>query len=160
MISPSIHRVDVHVGNRVRTRRRLRGMSQGDLARACDITFQQIQKYERGANRVSASRLYQLAGVLGVTPGWFFVGLDQVDGDAEASEGEELRRAICQDFDVVKLLDSLVAMSPIKRKLVLNFATQAVGMIDEIAATQRFTVGGGASENERRDIARLAAASA
>lgn len=59
--------VDVAVGDRIRNRRRHLGFSQGDLAKACGITFQQIQKYERGANRVSASRLMQLAKILQTT---------------------------------------------------------------------------------------------
>lgn len=64
--------VDAYVGLRIRQRRSLLGMSQTVLGDAINLTFQQVQKYERGANRVSASKLYQLAGVLNVTPGWFF----------------------------------------------------------------------------------------
>ena len=54
------HPVDVHVGGRVRLRRTLLGMSQEKLGEALELTFQQIQKYERGTNRISASRLYQI----------------------------------------------------------------------------------------------------
>lgn len=64
--------VDVHVGKRLRLRRTLLGMSQEQLAAAVGVTFQQIQKYERGANRVSASRLYDVARVLGVDISFFF----------------------------------------------------------------------------------------
>jgi transcriptional regulator with XRE-family HTH domain len=67
--------VDHHVGNRTREARLALDMSQTDLAHACGITFQQIQKYENGANRVSASRLWQFAAVLGKPIGWFFEGL-------------------------------------------------------------------------------------
>lgn len=64
--------VDVHVGKRVRLRRTLLGMSQEKLARAIGLTFQQVQKYERGANRVGASRLFQLSRVLDVPVSFFF----------------------------------------------------------------------------------------
>ncbi len=64
--------VDVHVGQRVRQRRVLCGLSQTELAKAIDLTFQQLQKYERGMNRISASKLWQLSLVLGVPVQWFF----------------------------------------------------------------------------------------
>ncbi len=61
--------VDIHVGSRLRQRRTLLGMSQEKLAAAFGVSFQQIQKYERGANRVSASRLHQLTRILNVPVG-------------------------------------------------------------------------------------------
>lgn len=64
--------VDIHVGGRVRLRRTLLGLSQDKLARAIGVSFQQLQKYERGTNRISASRLYALSKVLGVGISWFF----------------------------------------------------------------------------------------
>lgn len=64
--------VDAHVGNRIRLRRTLLGLSQEKLAEALGLTFQQVQKYERGANRVSASRLHELSRVLDVPIGFFF----------------------------------------------------------------------------------------
>jgi transcriptional regulator with XRE-family HTH domain len=64
--------VDIHVGSRIRLRRTLLGLSQDKLAKDIGVSFQQLQKYERGTNRVSASRLYALAQVLDVTVGWFF----------------------------------------------------------------------------------------
>ncbi|WP_343717503.1 helix-turn-helix transcriptional regulator [Inquilinus sp.] len=67
--------VDVHVGTRLRQRRTLLGMSQEKLAAAFGVSFQQIQKYERGANRVSASRLHQLTRILNVPVGYFFEGM-------------------------------------------------------------------------------------
>ena len=89
------HPVDVHVGNKIRLRRRLLGMSQSAVSGAVGISFQQLQKYESGANRVGASRLYQLAGVLGVAPSAFFRGLDGGDNRQPDTIGpldaEELR---------------------------------------------------------------------
>ena len=67
--------VDVHVGNRLRQRRTLLGMSQEKLAAAFGVSFQQIQKYERGANRISASRLHLLTQILDVPVTYFFEGL-------------------------------------------------------------------------------------
>jgi len=69
--------VDVHVGQRVRHRRVELGMSQEKLGRALGLTFQQVQKYERGANRVGASRLFDLARVLDVPISFFFEGLEE-----------------------------------------------------------------------------------
>ena len=64
--------VDIHVGNRLRARRILLGISQEKLADSVDLTFQQVQKYERGTNRISASRLYQFAKILDVPVAYFF----------------------------------------------------------------------------------------
>jgi transcriptional regulator with XRE-family HTH domain len=76
--------IDVHVGNRIRMRRMLVGMSQDKLSETLGVTFQQLQKYEKGSNRVSASRLYRLAQVLGVPVQYFFEGLPK--GAEEAVE--------------------------------------------------------------------------
>ena len=64
--------VDVHVGSRMRQRRTLLGMSQSKVGDAVGLTFQQIQKYERGSNRISSSRLYEFAKVLDVPVSYFF----------------------------------------------------------------------------------------
>jgi transcriptional regulator with XRE-family HTH domain len=64
--------IDKHVGSRVRMRRLLVGMSQEKLGTALGITFQQIQKYEKGSNRIGASRLQEIAGILGVQVSYFF----------------------------------------------------------------------------------------
>lgn len=75
------HPVDIHVGDRLRARRTILGYTQNGLAETVGLTFQQIQKYERGINRIGASRLYHLAQVLGVPVGYFFEGLDDSIGD-------------------------------------------------------------------------------
>ena len=69
-------RVDDHVGARMRLRRTLLGMTQEQLAAVLGISYQQIQKYETGANRVSAGRLYEIAERMGVEVGYFFEGVD------------------------------------------------------------------------------------
>src|SRR5258706_10394778 len=68
---------DVHVGARVRLRRTLLGLSQEKLGEAIGLTFQQVQKYERGANRIGASRLWELSGVLDVPVQFFFGEMSQ-----------------------------------------------------------------------------------
>ena len=76
------HPVDVHVGKRIKTRRLVRGWTQDELAKAVDLSFQQVQKYERGSNRVSAGRLYELSKALNVPIQYFFD--DYVDEDPNA----------------------------------------------------------------------------
>lgn len=66
------HPVDIHVGSRVRLRRTMLGMSQEKLGEAVGLTFQQIQKYERGANRIGSSRIYQFSRILDVPVSFFF----------------------------------------------------------------------------------------
>lgn len=78
--------IDVHVGKRLRQRRSLLGMSQEKLGEAVGVTFQQIQKYERGANRIGASRLYQFSIILAVSIAYFFEDMPsdpQTDGVSE-----------------------------------------------------------------------------
>jgi transcriptional regulator with XRE-family HTH domain len=70
--APGPHPIDQHVGARVRLRRTLLGMSQERLGAALGVTFQQVQKYERGTNRISSSRLWQLSKVLDVPVSFFF----------------------------------------------------------------------------------------
>ena len=79
--------IDVHLGRRLRRRRRLLGLTQQELARACGVRFQQIQKYECAANRMSAARLWQLAEALEAPISYFFEGL--VDGHAPIPTRED-----------------------------------------------------------------------
>lgn len=73
---------DVHVGQRIKEARTIRGLSQQALGKTASISFQQVQKYENGVNRVSPDRLVAFAEALSVTPGWFFEGKDGVIGKA------------------------------------------------------------------------------
>jgi transcriptional regulator with XRE-family HTH domain len=74
--------IDVHVGSRVRLRRNMLGLSQEKLGEAIGLTFQQVQKYERGANRIGASRLHDLSRVLDVPVSFFFDDMDPVRAPA------------------------------------------------------------------------------
>jgi transcriptional regulator with XRE-family HTH domain len=76
------HRVDVHVGTRIHQRRALLGLNQSQLGKAVGVTFQQIQKYERGSDRVGSSRLYEIAKVLDVPVAYFF---DEIPSSSERS---------------------------------------------------------------------------
>ena len=72
--------VDVHVGSRVRLRRMLLGLSQEKLGERLGLTFQQVQKYEKGVNRIGASRLFELSKVLGVSVGFFYDEAPEITG--------------------------------------------------------------------------------
>ncbi len=82
--------VDIHVGQRLRLRRTLLGISQEKLGDAVNLTFQQIQKYERGANRVSASRIYEFAQVLDVPVSYFF---EEMNDQTKATQGRRIAPA-------------------------------------------------------------------
>ncbi len=76
---------DIQVGQRLRQARTLAGMSQGRLGEAVGVTFQQVQKYEKGLNRIGASRLMQFSNILNVTPAYFFDGIQPADGEANGN---------------------------------------------------------------------------
>ncbi len=85
--------IDVHVGQRVRQRRVLCGLSQTELANAIGLTFQQLQKYERGMNRISASKLWQISQVLVVPVQWFFKEfVEPKDEDDKRKESFQMKR--------------------------------------------------------------------
>ncbi len=96
MSASSPHPVDIHVGKQLRLKRTILGMSQETIGTAIGVTFQQIQKYERGINRMGASRLYDFSKLLNVPVSYFFEGLSQgneqavynVQGMAESSAPE------------------------------------------------------------------------
>jgi transcriptional regulator with XRE-family HTH domain len=94
--------IDVHVGNRIRMRRLLLGMNQETLANALGLTFQQVQKYEGGANRVSASRLSAMAEILGVPISYFFGDL-RAD-DAEVSPEDQRWREYLQRPETIEFI--------------------------------------------------------
>ena len=82
--------IDVEVGGKIKAQRRLVGMSQDTLAARLGVTFQQIQKYEKGANRVSSSRLAMIAETFGVPPAYFFPGADVEPGQTVSASAPEL----------------------------------------------------------------------
>jgi transcriptional regulator with XRE-family HTH domain len=90
--------VDSHVGQKLRARRMFLRMTQTDVADAADISFQQIQKYERGSNRVGASRLQQISDALGVSPAYFFEGVPTVGKKTPAPQEGELSESAIVSF--------------------------------------------------------------
>src|SRR5215831_18758366 len=92
------NQIDKHVGARVRMRRMMLNMSQSDLGEALGITFQQIQKYEKGTNRVSASRLQQIAQVLRVPVPFFFDGVAHFESDQKANQQAALPAEMVEFF--------------------------------------------------------------
>ena len=98
-MSLSAHDIDAHVGQRLRERREALGISQGRLGRHLGLTFSQVQKYEKGSNRIGAGRLFQMAGFLDVSTGFFFEGLAEegppgprrATGPAFRAEADEVR---------------------------------------------------------------------
>jgi transcriptional regulator with XRE-family HTH domain len=97
---PPTEAIDAYVGARLRSRRVELSLSQEKLGRHLGVTFSQVQKYEKGSNRIGAGRLYHLATLLGVTVQYFFEGLDDLQpvppgegGDAAAGDGLRLQEA-------------------------------------------------------------------
>lgn len=90
--------IDAHVGSRVRLRRMLVGLSQEKLGDQMQLTFQQIQKYEKGVNRVGASRLFHLSQILEVPVQFFFEGAPSADGSTESGFAESNTEAFLYEF--------------------------------------------------------------
>lgn len=99
MVKKNPNPVDVHVGGRVRMRRILIGLSQEKLGEQLGLTFQQVQKYEKGSNRISASRLWQMSKILGVPVAFFFEDIPENDGAAlQPGFGESAGEGALMDF--------------------------------------------------------------
>jgi transcriptional regulator with XRE-family HTH domain len=117
---------DVYVGEKVRTLRQARGLTQSTVGEALGLTFQQIQKYEKGLNRISASNLHALAALLHVTPEYFFEGLSQ----GQASSLPDYTSDLVSHADAVALIAAFQRIQNVRmRKCV-------VAMIEELAPTK------------------------
>jgi transcriptional regulator with XRE-family HTH domain len=125
------HPIDRYVGNRMRLRRRFLGMTQQGLAEAVGIRFQQIQKYESGANRISASRLWELSNALGTPIPYFYEGLreqlqsdpDIVNGDHDATIGADPFKS----NDTMALVRAFYTMNAEPRRRLLDLAKAMSG---------------------------------
>ena len=126
------HPIDLYVGSRIRLQRVMRGLTQSELAKLVGISFQSVQKYERGENRVGASRLHEFATALGVNEQFFFDGLGgEVAAPAagapepalSALEGKELQR-------------QLAAVMGIEDKRLRGLIIQLLRALTEIAAAR------------------------
>lgn len=113
------HPVDVHVGKRVRHRRWMVGMTQQQLGEAVGIKFQQIQKYETGMNRISASRLWDIAHALDVPVSFFFEGLEEIDPAVEAGRQHG---DLLADKEALELVRSHYAIPETQRRRLFDLA--------------------------------------
>ena len=114
------HPVDVHVGKRIRHRRWMLGMTQQQLAETVGIKFQQIQKYETGMNRVSASRLWDIAETLDVQVSFFFEGLTEETEAKVPSEGTP--NDLMADREAMELVRSYYAIPENQRRRLFELA--------------------------------------
>lgn len=119
------HPVDRHVGRRVCEKRISLGYNQSELGRALGLTFQQIQKYEKGANRISASKLWETARFFKIDIGYFFEGL--ADNFAVEGEADVLPQATRQSVEISRLTPALPAR---QQGLVLNLVRELSGSDD------------------------------
>jgi len=114
------HVVDVHVGAAVRLRRKALNLTQQEVAAAIGLTFQQLQKYEKGTNRISASKLYELSRFLKVPIEWFFRGVDDQDGEFSESHSERTVSTFLQTREGVELAQAFPSIrKPNLRRKVL-----------------------------------------
>lgn len=95
------HTLDIHIGQRLRLRRKLLGMSQSDLAEKVGLTFQQVQKYERGTNSTSSKRLYEFAAVLNISPMFFFEGYGEKGLQLRLTDIPTQAIHLVQDYSII-----------------------------------------------------------
>ncbi len=124
--------IDKHVGSRVRMRRMMLGMSQEKLGDALGLTFQQVQKYEKGTNRIGASRLQQIAHILQVPVSFFFEGAPQTAGLPAGGMAEAPSPAYVSDFlatsDGLSLTKSFMRIKNSKlRRRIVDLVEQIAG---------------------------------
>jgi transcriptional regulator with XRE-family HTH domain len=133
MVAKKPNPIDVHVGARLRQRRLTRGVSQEKLGEQLGVTFQQIQKYEKGSNRIGASRLFEVSRILDIPVGYFYEGLPEVGvlgnglseagsafehQDDAAADGLRLTRAFSRIREsrtrrmIIELVETLVHRGP------------------------------------------------
>lgn len=129
----SPHYVDLHVGARLRLRRKNLRLSQAFVSEAVGLTFQQLQKYERGANRISASKLHALASVLSISADWFFEGLpdpatDSASLSPQAEEAARTTQAFLMSPDGLEMAKLFPGLTRDARRHVLALCR---AMVDE-----------------------------
>lgn len=125
--------IDLHLGKRLRRRRRLLGLTQQQLAGACGVRFQQIQKYECGANRISAARLWQLSEALEVPIGYFYDGLDRDETPCAMNGVREERndsREMMARKETVDLIRAYYRLGERPRRRLLDLAKSLDGEND------------------------------
>ena len=129
------HPIDQHVGNRIRARRNILKLSQTELGEALGVTFQQIQKYEKGSNRVSASKLYMMAGILKVPVEYFFEGLPRNNNQGAFPSPKKYDQFLASR-EIISLIEALRRVEPSMRKIVIRLATDAARVTPRNAKRQ------------------------
>jgi transcriptional regulator with XRE-family HTH domain len=129
--------IDRHVGGRVRMRRMLLGMSQEKLGEALGLTFQQVQKYEKGTNRIGASRLQQISGILQVPVSFFFDGAPNPNAEPETGNGAPSATYLS---DFLTTSEGLALTKAFTRIKATRLRRRIVDLVEEIAGSQ---AGGG-----------------
>jgi transcriptional regulator with XRE-family HTH domain len=124
--------IDKHVGSRVRMRRMMLSMSQEKLGDALGLTFQQVQKYEKGTNRIGASRLQQIAHILQVPVSFFFEGAPSVGAHHPSGVGEAPSPAYVSDF--LATSDGLTLTKAFMRIRSSKLRRRIVDLVEQIAA--------------------------
>lgn len=125
------HPVDRHVGRRVAEKRISLGYNQSELGRALGLTFQQVQKYEKGSNRISASKLWLIAQFFKVDIGYFFAGLEDASAIQDGFEAGSDRPATRATVEMARLTPRL---SNAQQRLVLDLVKQLVDAAPEATA--------------------------
>jgi transcriptional regulator with XRE-family HTH domain len=139
--------IDVFVGSRVRMRRLMVGLSQEKLADGLGITFQQVQKYEKGTNRIGASRLQAIADILGVHPSFFFQEEDKTqsrDTAADINESHEISSFVASKEGIALNRAFLKIADPVLRKKIISL----VAAMAHTPETEQTTVPSGARHTE------------
>jgi transcriptional regulator with XRE-family HTH domain len=122
------NQTDIDVGRRIRLQRTELGMNQTQLGAACGITFQQVQKYEKGANRVGASRLAQIAKALQVSPSYFFGEAEATNGGKKNGHGAQATLDALVEPGAYKMVRDYNTLKPAQRRaihqLILSLAPE------------------------------------
>lgn len=127
------HPIDLHVGARIRLQRVMHGMTQSELAKLIGISFQSVQKYERGENRVSASRLHEFATALGVNEQFFFDGVGGVEAAPRSSEpSREVNLSASEGREFRRQIEAVMA---IEDKRMRNLIAQLLKLLAEASGT-------------------------
>lgn len=121
-----VHPVDIHVGKKIREARLVRGLTQSGVAKQLDLSFQQLQKYETGYNRVSASKLFELSQLLDVQPSFFFEGLGR-----DTPQGDHL----LMDDQTAKAVLALTSIRDEKVKTHLRSMIHEIASCEAVAAS-------------------------
>jgi transcriptional regulator with XRE-family HTH domain len=131
--------IDKHVGSRVRMRRMMLGMSQEKLGDALGLTFQQVQKYEKGTNRIGASRLQQISQILQVPVAFFFEGAPVIVGEFEPASGMHEAPSPAYVSDFLATSDGLSLTKAFMRIKDAKLRRRIVDLVQQIAGEETDT---------------------